>query len=224
MHINDIISFILLITFGTGYILKLILLKKKNNINANVLAKGNKLKLRTLIKGAYRKNYVQGLSNDILICIIERFVKATSLLWLLTWILEIVFHNQISSHIVDFFFINTFTTFVGIMLTAIGVSIFILSTIFMKSSWRVGIDKNTKTTLVTNGIYKFSRNPAFVGFYLMFVGLFLTYSNIITLIVLVIKVVAFHLLILQEEKHLLTMFGDEYKRYKRKVPRYFLGF
>ncbi len=224
MHINDIISFILLITFGTGYILKLILLKKKNNINANVLAKGNKLKLRTLIKGAYRKNYVQGLSNDILICIIERFVKATSLLWLLTWILEIVFHNQISSHIVDFFFINTFTTFVGIMLTAIGVGIFILSTIFMKSSWRVGIDKNTKTTLVTNGIYKFSRNPAFVGFYLMFVGLFLTYSNIITLIVLVINVVAFHLLILQEEKHLLTMFGDEYKRYKRNVPRYFLGF
>ncbi len=224
MHINDIISFILLITFGTGYILKLILLKKKNNINANVLAKGNKLKLRTLIKGAYRKNYVQGLSNDILICIIERFVKATSLLWLPTWILEIVFHNQISSHIVDFFFINTFTTFVGIMLTAIGVSIFILSTIFMKSSWRVGIDKNTKTTLVTNGIYKFSRNPAFVGFYLMFVGLFLTYSNIITLIVLVINVVSFHLLILQEEKHLLTMFGDEYKRYKRKVPRYFLGF
>ncbi len=221
MHITDIISLILLITFGTGYILKLILLKKKNNINANVLAKGNKLKLRTLIKGAYRKNNLQNLSKDTSIFFIEIFVKATSSSWLLTWILEIIFHNQISSYVINFFFINTFTTFIGIMLTAIGVCIFILSTIFMKSSWRVGIDKNTKTTLVTNGIYKFSRNPAFVGFYFMFIGLFFTYTNIITLIVLVINVAAFHLLIMQEEKHLLTTFGDEYESYKRKVPRYF---
>ena len=203
MHITDIISLILLIIFGTGYILKLILLKQRNKINANVLAKGNK-----------------GTS----ICIIEMFVKATSLLWLLAWILEIIFHNQISSHVVDFFFVNTFTTYIGLFLTGIGVGIFILATIFMKNSWRVGIDKNTKTTLVTDGIYKFSRNPAFVGFYLMFVGLFLTYSNIISLIVLAMNFVAFHLLILQEERHLLTLFGNEYARYKRKAPRYFLGF
>jgi protein-S-isoprenylcysteine O-methyltransferase Ste14 len=110
------------------------------------------------------------------------------------------------------------------MITALGVGIFILATIFMKSSWRVGIDKNTKTTLVTDGIYKFSRNPAFVGFYLMFIGLFVTYANIFTLIVLVINILTFHLLILQEEKHLLSMFGVEYERYKRKVPRYFLIF
>ncbi len=223
MHITDIISLVLLITFGTGYILKLILLKRRNKINANVLAKGNKLKLGTLIKGTYNKSHVQSLSKDISICIIEMFVRATSLSWLLTWIFEIIFHKQISLYVIDFFFINAFT-YIGIMLSALGVCIFILAAIFMKSSWRVGIDKNTKTALVTNGIYEFSRNPAFVGFYLMFIGLFFTYSNIITLIVLVINVVAFHLLILQEEKHLLSMFGDEYERYKRKVPRYFLVF
>ncbi len=42
MHITDIISLILLITFATGYILKLVILKQRNKINANVLAKGNK--------------------------------------------------------------------------------------------------------------------------------------------------------------------------------------
>lgn len=224
MHISDIISLILLITFATGYILKLVLLKKRNKINANVLAKGNKLKLRTLLKSTYHKSYVQSLSKDISIYIIEMFVRTTSLLWLFTWIFEIILHNQISFHVINFFFINAFTTYIGILLTALGVGIFILATIFMKSSWRVGIDKNTKTTLVTDGIYKFSRNPAFLGFYLMFTGLFFTYANIITLIVLAINVIAFHLLILQEEKHLLTMFGNEYEIYKRKVPRYFLGF
>ncbi len=105
---------------------------------------------------------------------------------------------------------------------ALGAGIFILATIFMKSSWRVGIDKITKTTLVTDGIYKFSRNPAFVGFNLMFIGLFAAYSNILTLIVLILNIIALHLLILQEEKHLISMFGDKYERYKRKVPRYFL--
>ncbi len=224
MHITDFISLVLLISFATGYILKLILLKKREKINANVLAKGSILKLRTLIKGTYHKSYVQSLSKAASICIIEIFVRTTSLLWLLTWIFEIIFHNQISFHVIDYIFRNIFTTYIGLIITALGAGIFILATIFMKSSWRVGIDKNTKTTLITDGIYKFSRNPAFVGFYLMFVGLFLTYANIITLIVLVINVVALHLLILQEEKHLLSMFGDEYDRYKRKVPRYFLVF
>lgn len=116
------------------------------------------------------------------------------------------------------------TTYIGIIVTAAGVCLFILATIFMKSSWRVGIDKNTKTTLITDGIYNFSRNPAFLGFYLMFIGLFITYSNILTLYILVLNVLTFHLLILQEEKHLFSMFGVEYERYKRKVPRYFLMF
>lgn len=199
MHTTDIISLALLIVFAVGYTLKLVLLKQKNKINANVLAKGTK---------------------DSAIYSAEMFVRVSSSLWLLTWISEIIFHDQIST-LIGSLFINAYTTYTGIMITALGVSIFILAIIFMKSSWRVGIDKNTKTTLVTDGIYKFSRNPAFVGFNLMFIGLFTTYANIFTLIVLLINILAFHLLILQEEKHLFSMFGDEYERYKRKVPRYF---
>jgi protein-S-isoprenylcysteine O-methyltransferase Ste14 len=202
MHIADIISLVLLITFAAAYILKLVLLKQREKINANVLAKVNK---------------------DFSIYNTEMFVSISSSLWLLTWISEIIFHNKIS-YFIDYLFINIYTKYVGIFLTAVGVCTFISATIFMKSSWRVGIDKNTKTTLVTDGIYKFSRNPAFLGFYLMFAGLFFTYSNLLTLFVLVINIITFHRLILQEEKHLLSMFGAEYESYKRKVPRYFLIF
>ncbi|MDF9839659.1 MULTISPECIES: isoprenylcysteine carboxylmethyltransferase family protein [Paenibacillus] len=202
MQITDIISMVLLIIFGTGYILKLVLLKQREKINANVLAKGTK---------------------DFSIYSAEMFVRVSSSLWLLAWVSEIIFHHQISS-VIGFLFNNIYTAYIGIMITAVGVGIFILATIVMKSSWRVGIDKTTKTTLVTDGIYNFSRNPAFVGFNLMFIGLFATYANLFTLIVLVINLLAFHLLILQEEKHLFSMFGDEYERYTRKVPRYFLIF
>ncbi|WP_019910293.1 methyltransferase family protein [Paenibacillus sp. HW567] len=202
MQVTDIISLVLLVAFGAAYIIKLVLLKQREKIHANVLAKSNK---------------------DFSIYSAEMFVKISSALWLLAWASEIVFHGQLSS-VLGYMFNNIYTTYIGIMITAIGVGIFIAAIVYMKNSWRVGIDKTTKTTLVTDGIYKFSRNPAFVGFNLMFIGLFVTYANLFTLIVLVMNLLAFHLLILQEEKHLYSMFGDDYERYARRVPRYFLIF
>jgi len=200
MQIADIISFLLFLTFVVAYILKLALLKIRNKINANVLAQGNK---------------------DFSIRKVEVSVRISSFLWLLTWLSEIIFHKQISS-IFNFFVFNIYTSYIGIVVTAVGVSIFILAIIFMRSSWRVGIDKTTKSFLITDGIYKFSRNPAFVGFNLMFLGLFISYSNLLTLCILFINIISFHLLILQEEKHLSSMFGKDYLNYKQQVPRYFI--
>ncbi len=200
MQITNFISLMLFIIFGLSYILKLVILNKNNRIKANVLAKGNK---------------------DSSIYFAELSVKISSMLWLLTWISEIVFHNKITDFTGNIFK-SLYITYAGILITALGAGVFILAVVFMKTSWRVGIDKNTKTTLITNGIYKYSRNPAFVGFNLMFSGVFFTYPDIITLIVWFINMIAFHLLILQEEKHLLAVFGKEYEKYKRNVPRYFL--
>ncbi|WP_031342366.1 methyltransferase family protein [Ruminiclostridium papyrosolvens] len=202
MQITDFISLMLLIIFGLSYILKLVLLNKNNSIKANVLAKGKK---------------------EFSIYFTELSVRTSSMLWVLTWISEIVFHNKISQ-ITGNIFKSMFITYTGICITALGAGVFILAIVFMKTSWRVGIDKNTQTALITTGIYKFSRNPAFVGFNLMFFGVFLTYSNIITLSIWFINMIAFHLLILQEEKHLSTVFGKDYERYKSEVPRYFLNF
>jgi protein-S-isoprenylcysteine O-methyltransferase Ste14 len=108
----------------------------------------------------------------------------------------------------------------GVAPSAIGVGFFELAILFMKSSWRVGVDRNARTDLITNGIYKYSRNPAFVGFDLMFIGLFLTYPNALSLIVICCNVVAIHLQILQEEKFLQERFGSEYINYKKSTPRY----
>ncbi len=199
MGISNCISLIILIVFSCSYVFKLVFLKRKNNITANVLAKGNK-------KFSIRR--------------IEVLVRAASTLWLITWISEIIFNKQISLWI-DYLFSSVYTTWAGIIVTALGAGVFIIAALSMKNSWRVGIDKSTKTTLITKGIYRFSRNPAFVGFNLMFIGLFVTYANLLTLFVTVINMLALHLLIIQEEKHLLTMFGDDYIRYKEKAPRYF---
>ena len=54
--------------------------------------------------------------------------------------------------------------FTGFCLGLLGDLIFLVSVLRMRDSWRAGIPKKSQTKLVTSGIYKFSRNPAFLGF------------------------------------------------------------
>ena len=102
----------------------------------------------------------------------------------------------------------------------LGDTIFLLSVLCMKDSWRAGIPDKDKTELVTTGIYRFSRNPAFLGFDLMYVGILLLYGNLLTLGFSIFAIVMLHLQILQEERYLVNAFGAPYQEYCRHVFRY----
>lgn len=117
-------------------------------------------------------------------------------------------------------FLATGLRITGIIIGMIGVVFFALATITMKTSWRVGIPEE-KTTLITNGIYKWSRNPAFVGFDLLYLSICLMFFNIPLVLVSVWAAVMLHLQILQEENHMYHMFGCEYEAYKKHTLRYF---
>lgn len=108
----------------------------------------------------------------------------------------------------------------GIVIGVIAVLFFALATITMKNSWRVGIPEE-KTALITNGIYKWSRNPAFVGFDLLYFSMCLMFFNIPLILVSVWAAVMLHLQILQEEEHMYHMFGEEYDKYRKHTLRYF---
>lgn len=198
MSLLNILSLILFIIFLSSYSLKLVILYKKNKISANVLGKGKK---------------------DNKIKVVETTVNISTFIWGITWLVEIFAGQSINKNLY-ILFSNTLVNSIGIVVTAIGVGIFVTAMISMKTSWRVGIDKNTKTKLVTYGVYNHSRNPAFVGFDLMFIGLFLTYPNILITLIIIANIISIHRLILQEEKHLENLFGMEYISYKGKTPRY----
>ena len=108
----------------------------------------------------------------------------------------------------------------GIVCGVLGVLFFAMASITMKNSWRVGIPEE-KTSLVTAGIYKWSRNPAFVGFDLLYLSTCLMFFNIPLMMVSMWAAVMLHLQILQEEQHMVNMFGCEYVEYKRHTLRYF---
>lgn len=114
----------------------------------------------------------------------------------------------------------TSARFTGFCLGLLGNLIFLLAVLQMKDSWRAGIPNQDKTKLVTTGIYRFSRNPAFLGFDFMYLGVMLMYFNGLTVLFTIYAVVMLHLQILQEEKYLSTTFGEEYQAYQKQVLRY----
>ena len=110
---------------------------------------------------------------------------------------------------------------VGCVITTIGVLTFIVSVTQMKDNWRAGVQREDKTNLVTTGIYSISRNPAFLGFDLMYIGILFTFFNWYLCSATGFVLLFFHLQIVNvEEEFLIEAFGEEYIQYRAKVCRY----
>ena len=74
--------------------------------------------------------------------------------------------------------------------------------------------------LNTNGVYRFSRNPIYIAYFLCFIGMaLLTASALLLTLVLVFQISA-HWIIRAEERWCLERFGAAYARYMQKVRRY----
>ena len=110
--------------------------------------------------------------------------------------------------------------FTGLCTALLGDMLFLVSVLCMRDSWRAGIPDRDRTQLVTGGIYAFSRNPAFLGFNLQYIGLLLMFFNPLTALTTAFAVVMLHLQILQEERYLVHAFGAPYQAYCRQVFRY----
>ncbi|MDT2598585.1 isoprenylcysteine carboxylmethyltransferase family protein [Enterococcus hulanensis] len=98
--------------------------------------------------------------------------------------------------------------YVGVVLIYFGVLLFLIAVRAMGLNWRAGYNEKQKTELVTSGIYRFSRNPAFVAFDLLYLGFAVLFPNILMLFMAVIAVVLFDQQIRGEEKFLLMTFDD----------------
>lgn len=124
-------------------------------------------------------------------------------------------------------FVNTYIDLMwvrvtGVILGILGIGMFVVSVITMRDSWRAGVPKGEKTELVTSGIYAYSRNPAFLGFDLIYIGELLMFFNWYLLVITLLAVIMLHLQIVNvEEDFLILTFGDEYLAYSKKVCRYF---
>jgi len=108
-----------------------------------------------------------------------------------------------------------------------GVALLLLSLIWtvfaqtqMRESWRIGIDEEHRTPLVTSGVFGWSRNPIYVGMKITLLGLFLIIPNAVTLLVFAMGIVLIHIQVRLEEEFLGKAHGENYEQYKQRVRRW----
>ena len=71
-----------------------------------------------------------------------------------------------------------------------------------------------------NGIYKFSRNPMYVSYFICFLGMSLLIQSLIMLVIVLIFQISAHWIIVSEERWCLEKFGKSYEDYIKTVRRY----
>src|SRR5690606_28061473 len=94
----------------------------------------------------------------------------------------------------------------------------------MGASWRVGVDRDERTALVTDGMFALVRNPIFSAMLVTAVGLTLMVGNVVSLVGLAALVGALEVQVrLVEEPYLLTVHGEAYAGYAARVGRFVPG-
>lgn len=92
------------------------------------------------------------------------------------------------------------------------------------SGWRIEKTPHypTPAYLVTEGPYRYSRNPIYVAEGMIWIGSLIFFGSLVILAVLVsLAVVVGPLVLRREEKGLEARFGDAWARYTTTTPRWF---
>lgn len=99
-------------------------------------------------------------------------------------------------------------------------AIIAIAQIQMGASWRIGVPAEGPGTLVAHGVFRWSRNPIFVGMIGTLIALFLWSRHIGTAAVLAATWTLVLIQIRIEEEALKEKHGEAYERYAAQVPRW----
>ena len=118
------------------------------------------------------------------------------------------------------FFPSETVAWVGVLFCLVGLLLMLWSLISFRQSFRIGIDTDRPGSLITSGVFAFSRNPIYVAFAIILIGQFLIFSNWIILTYIGAATWLFHRQVLREEEYLSRHHGQAYAEYCNRVRRY----
>ncbi len=116
-------------------------------------------------------------------------------------------------------FANALAQTVGIVVYAWGTVVIVLAFVFLGNSVSVGLPRED-TELKTDGVYRISRNPMYLGVYTMCAGSCLSVPGVLNLVLIGLTVGIHHQIVLKEERFLEERFGLRWLEYRQRVPRY----
>jgi protein-S-isoprenylcysteine O-methyltransferase Ste14 len=109
----------------------------------------------------------------------------------------------------------------GIALAVLGIAATFSAQVAMGNSWRIGVDENERTELVTSGPFALVRNPIFSAMLPTALGLVLIVPSWVGFVGLVGLAVALELQVrVVEEPYLLRAQGERYAEYAARVGRF----
>jgi len=112
----------------------------------------------------------------------------------------------------------------GLALFALGLAATLYAQLAMGESWRVGVDENERTDLVTHGPFAVVRNPIFAAMIPTSLGLTLMVPNVVALIGFAALVLALEIQVrLVEEPYLGKVHGKDYASYAGRTGRFAPG-
>ncbi len=109
----------------------------------------------------------------------------------------------------------------GAFITVLGVSLAAWAKRVMGKNWGLPAqhDKSTQSKLVTHGPFRFSRNPIYVGLFLVFLGQQISFQSY-GILWLILFSIAIRMSVETEEQLLMKHFGKVYRNYQTRTPRY----
>jgi len=151
------------------------------------------------------------------------YVGASMKIFILLILIVVViysFFHSVYNFLAPFGYLETRTLkLIGLIAGHISLIGIMIAQSQMRLSWRIGIDYENKTALVTGGLFKISRNPIYLFLITSLTGLFLIMPNAITFAVLFAAYLILQVTMRLEEDFLEKQHGAVYQQYKSKVRR-----
>ncbi len=90
----------------------------------------------------------------------------------------------------------------------------------MRDSWRMGLDEENRTQLVTSGLFRYVRNPVFAMILGYLGAMVLVLPCAATLLLWGMSFTGLYLQVLEEEPFLLRQHGEPYQQYLARTGRF----
>ena len=112
----------------------------------------------------------------------------------------------------------------GLILCVVGIAGTFIAQMAMGSSWRIGVDPEERTDLVTGGIFGLCRNPIYTFMIIAWVGFALLVPTWIALAAGILLITGIQIQVrLVEEPHMINTHGETYLGWARRVGRFVPG-
>jgi protein-S-isoprenylcysteine O-methyltransferase Ste14 len=116
---------------------------------------------------------------------------------------------------------NTLALVVGMIFVAIGFALAALSVRNFRRAGTSVVPGEPSTALVVVGPYQFTRNPIYIGLVLAYFGLAVMLTSVWVLLLLIpVLLILQRGVVEREEIYLERRFGEAYRKYKSRVPRW----